>query len=179
MRRFLIIVIALALSGASGSDSRELLADQFSSLLSGDEFQLITTVEGLVSPVADALDVHGTFSMANPGESWNPSCIRDSANPEPDRILIIAMASPKLVAVHFERGGYSRHSVLELFQLDARGDVEIRCMYTTSLVARSPAKLRAAFPDAFDFLRCTRSTDAEAAARQRGSGSLLAFDLVP
>ena len=160
MRRFLIAAMPLVLLGAAETHRDQLLAIPFSSLLAEASFQPVTSVSDLPPAVADALDVNGTFSMADPGESWNPSCIHDAGNPEPDRRLIIAISSPHLVGVHYERGGVSRHSALELFQLGSRGDLLTRCLYTSSIVAKSVEEVRAAFPHAFIFFHCKPSPSA-------------------
>ena len=188
MRRFLIAAMPLVLLGAAETHRDQLLAIPFSSLLAEASFQPVTSVSDLPPAVADALDVNGTFSMADPGESWNPSCIHDAGNPEPDRRLIIAISSPHLVGVHYERGGVSRHSALELFQLGSRGDLLTRCLYTSSIVAKSVEEVRAAFPHAFIFFHCKPSPSAglppnkalqrtaNSASPSRGSGSLLALN---
>ncbi len=164
MRRFLIGAIALALLGASGTNREEFLSTLFANFISESTIQPVTAVANLPPAVSAALDAYGTFPMVDPGESWNPFCIHDSSNPEPDRRLIIAALSPNLVGVHYERGGVSRHSVLELFELSQSGNVVTRCMYSSGLVAESIAELRSAFPDAFTFLHCKPSPGTTPAA---------------
>ena len=166
MLRFTITLGALVVLGANSTDQEESLAAPFASLLAGSIVESVKSVSDLPKSVSDALDANGTFPMVDPGEYWNPSCNRDSSNPEPDRSLIVAALSPRLVGGHYERGGVSRHSALELFELDASGRVLTRCLYRSSTVADSVAALGSAFPRAFKYFHCKPAASYTPAAQQ-------------
>ena len=158
-QRAILCAIALLLCGASAPDRDETLASSLIAELESGDLTSFTTVSELPAGAARALDVHGTFWMADPGDKWNPSCNRDSDNPEADRRLIIGAKSAGFAAVHYEAGGISRHSSLELFELAPDGHVVLRCSYSSSYVATTLSDLRSAFPGAFNFLHCRHEGD--------------------
>ena len=164
MKYVSVAMLSLFFVASGGMATEEPLQHKLAELFAKTHLEPIHRIADLPSAVASLLDVHGTFSMADPDRHWNPGCVHDSENPEPDRRLVAAGKSNSLIAVHYEQGGYAVFRVLQLLLLAPDGEVAGRCVFFTSSPGAPLSHFRRKFPADFDLNRCEQFTSVEPAA---------------